>query len=180
MLYGPDAVNATTGHAVPMVIEAMPVGGLRDKAGYAPERLDDTIGQLIQNAETGARLIADSTPMLQSLMLRVQHEVDAQLAQVVATAPLKEGEVPPPHVRAELAVALSLAKDISIIMERLNKMVLGSGKVLDDASRLRTFLATGDAERGGLEELGENQLKQMLLDAVSGWQAPTTMESPTS
>jgi len=138
--------------------------GLRDKSGYAPEQLDPVIQTLIDNAGSGAELLRQYTPLLGALMNRLQDEVSTMLTN-------------PPTDNLEALAAIGrvtstvdLAGKISIIIERLSKMTMNSVKSKDDATRLRTFLATGDEEgRAGLEGLGENQLRRIVTEAAQGW-----------
>lgn len=163
------------GLGMPMVIERGVVG--MDKGGYAPETLDPVIQRLIDNADSGATLLQRFTPMLAAIMTRLDAEVKKNLDMVTAV-PVKEGEVPPPHVTAATAMVLEMAEKVTSILEKINKMTMQSVRSKDDATRLRTFLATGDTERKGLEELGENQLRRIINEAAAGFRS-TDPESTT-
>lgn len=175
-VYG--AIVDQRGNATPVTVDNDPVG-LGDKAGYEPERLDPVIGVLIHNAESGAALLQRYTPALAVLMERVETELKTLLTAMKPTElPNPDAEVPPKGMGDGIAIALDLANKVSIILERLNKMTLNAVKSKDDATRLRTFLATGDEEGvGGLENLSEDQLRRIVIGAASGW---TKTEEPAS
>lgn len=155
------------------MVEVLPPRGLDDRAGYSPEALDPIIATLLRNASDGAQLVAAQGPMLMALMQRVQHEIGVLLEMTKPSeVQVVEGEVSKPAISEALACLLPLADKASIILDRLNKMTLNAAKTVDDASRLRTFLATGDEDDGGLKGMSESQLRQLINDAAQGWQKP--------
>ena len=161
----------TTSRGQVMPVEVMPPGAFSDKAGYAPQALDPIIEKLLENAASGAELLTTTVPMLRALMVRLQAEVAVLLSNMPVTQPLDpNAEVVPPDMGGAISIVLGLADKASMILDRLQKMNLNQTKAADDATRLRTFLATGDEENDGLKGLGEAQLARMVTDAASGWQ----------
>lgn len=152
------------GQGSPALVEAMPVG-LHDKAGYEPEVLDPIIQTLLTNAQQGASFLANSAPMMLALLADLEGHVKALLA----TAPLPDEDEDPGSLPPGFRRAIKAAHDISRIMERVQRVSSGATKALDDASRLRTFLATGDTNLGGLEGLSETQLRRIVVGAAEGF-----------
>lgn len=173
-IYGGAQLTDQRGLGVPVPIDTEPIG-LREKIGYMPERLDDLIETLIQNTEQGAGLLRKYTPALGQLMSRLAAELDVLLQAMAVTAPPSaSGEVVAPAVPAGVDIALRLAGQVSIILERLNRMTMQSVKAKDDATRLRVFLATGDDEEAlkGLENCSEIELRKMVQAAAAGFKEP--------
>lgn len=142
---------------------------LGDKSGYEPQILDPIIQQLLDNADSGARMVQQYTPMLHALMDRLNAEIQVLLATIPSTQVIQDGsEVIAPKMSDALQLVLGLADKASIIIDRLTKMNNNATKSVDDASRLRTFLATGDEDDGGLKNMGENQLRKLIIDAAQG------------
>lgn len=158
-----EVVNSN-GHGLSVPVQT---SGLHEKAGYAPDRLDPVVQTLVKNAEDGADLLQRYTPMLDALMGELQVHVKRLIdPDTVRSAP--DGTmIEPPN----LGEILKIATQVSMIMERLNKMTMNAVKAKDDASRLRSFLA-GDQDRGDLDHLSENQLRKLVSDAASGWVKP--------
>jgi hypothetical protein len=173
-LYG--SVTTPQGDGTPVLVEHMPLG-LHEKSGYDPAKLDPIIDTLIDNAASGARLLKTYTPALEALMRRLAQELNQRLDSLTAQqrpalpAPADgKAPIPPPLPSPDaLEVVLDLASKVSVILERLNKMTMNSVGSKDQATRLRTFLATGDSDDGGLANMGENQLRRMVVRAAAGW-----------
>ena len=142
-----------------------------DKGGYEPEALDPLIQKIAVNAMAGGALLDRYTPMLETVMRQLQTQLAGVLQQLMPNPTAEAaGE---PNVRGVYYEALNLAEKISLLLERLNRMKLNSIKALDDATRLRAYLATGDVDDGGLSGLGEQALRKIVTDAATGWQKPT-------
>jgi hypothetical protein len=162
-MYGSGADTALT----PVVV--LPATSGNAAAGYSPELLDELITTLIQDAEGGARLIGQYKPALQNLMQRLQSEVTLVLSMIPQASQIAAQGTTPARIETEgLETALRLADKITMILDRVNKMVLNSVKSIDDGTRLRKDLATGDTERKRLEDLGEQQLRKIIQQANEG------------
>jgi hypothetical protein len=161
-MYGSGADTALT----PVVV--LPATSGNAAAGYSPELLDELITTLIQDAEGGARLIGQYKPALQNLMQRLQSEVTLVLSMIPQATRVANSDGSPRIETEGLETALRLADKITMILDRVNKMVLNSVKSIDDGTRLRKDLATGDTERKRLEDLGEQQLRKIIQQASEG------------
>lgn len=168
-IYGGAVLDSHKSLGAPMVIEPEVLASALDRAGFAPERLDGIIRTLIDNADSGSKLLQEYTPMLQGIMRRLRTELDAMLATMAVTPPVSEDGKAPTGMGDGVIIMLELAGKVSVVLERLNKMTLHAVKSKDDAVRLRTFLATGDDERATLENLGETALRRIVTDAAQGW-----------
>lgn len=174
-IYG-SAVTAD-GRGLPMTVDNNT--GLADKAGIEPSRLDGAISSLIKLCEDGAELLDQNGPMLTVLMQRVQKEAQRSLAEIERVS-LEEdrqrdaGEIVAtiPGINDQLARALEIANKVSIVMDRVNKMLVNAIKAKDTAVRLRTFIATGDMEQTGLENMSESALRRMVNETANGEMLP--------
>jgi hypothetical protein len=152
--------------------------GVNEKAGFAPERLDDVVASLIENAEGGAELLKQYTPMLQQLMMKLGEEIKLLLEHMAPTTFSTNGEAAPTRITDALTVALELSSKVSVVLERVNKMVMQSSKSVDDVTRLRTFLVTGDDDPTGIDGLGETDLRRIVANAASGFKESDNWTKP--
>jgi hypothetical protein len=141
-----------------------------DKGGFEPEALDPLIAKVARNAMAESVLLDRYTPMLETIMKQLETQLAGVLRQL-APNPTAEaaGE---PNVRGVYYEALNLAEKVSLILERLNRMKMNAIRALDDGTRLRAYLATGDVDDGGLSGLGEQELRKIINEAAAGWQKP--------
>jgi hypothetical protein len=163
-IYG--TLTRPNGHSESVPIEPV-VGDLSDKAGYAPEALDPVVQVIIRNNEIVSGLLLKYTPILAKLMERVEVEVRVQLEMDPDNACEKCKTLVDPR---NFSIAANVAEKVSIILDRLNKMMYQGVRSMDDATRLRTFLKVGDSDDfGGLKTLSESQLRKIVSDAAAGW-----------
>jgi hypothetical protein len=175
MIYG-EATTAD-GRGVPVTIDGAPTG-LADKAGIEPSRLDVAVNGLIKICEDGAEMLEHNGPMLTALMQRVQveakkalHRIEMQSAAEDALTEDERAKIIP-GINDQLARALDIASKVSVILDRVNKMLTNAVKAKDVAIRLRTYIATGDQEDRGLESMGENALRRLVNATANGDSLP--------
>ena len=173
-IYG--SATTSDGRGLPVPIDT--AVGLADKAGVEPSRLDMAIDGLIKLCEDGAQLLDNQGPMLDALMKRVQVEAQRSLARIEQLtaeedARVERGEATTlPGINDMLARALDIVNRVTVVMDRVNKMLLNAIKAKDTAIRLRTFIATGDEAQTGLEGLGESALRRMVNLTANGEMLP--------
>jgi len=149
---------SSNGTSLPVVVE----GALARRDGMAPERLDDVIETLVDNAESGAALLKQYTPVLEGLMHKLQ---DGLTVLFTPQEPVDGVEPTPPP---SWQLILDIAGKVSVIIERMSKMTMQAVKSKDDATRLRMELAKGP-ESVDLDNLSEGQLRKLVLDAAAGF-----------
>jgi len=165
------------GRGLPMTVEGGNTG-LIDKANVDPTRLDAAIDSLVRLCEDGAALIDENGPMLRALMQRVQIEANRTLKQIEALSELEQSQAEKgestviPGLNDMLARTLDIVNKVTTIMDRVNKMLVNAVKSKDTAIRLRTFIATGDSETHGLENLSENALRRLINQTANGEMVP--------
>jgi len=141
----------------------------RVKAGaLTAEGLNPIIRTLAENANSGAQLLERYTPVLEGLLNQLQIKL---VEFFTPREPDEEGNL---EADPDLADTLKLADKVSVIIERLTKMVMQSVKAKDDAARLQMALE----EKGGasdLDDLGEGELRKKVLEAAAGF---ITSETP--
>lgn len=174
-IYG--ALTDSRGRSRNVEVYQPQVLGVNEKGGFAPERLDNVVQSLIENAEGGAELLKTYTPMLQQLMMKLADEVKLLLENMAPTK-FAEGEVQPTRITDALTVALELSGKVSMVLERVNKMTMQSSKSVDDVTRLRTFLVTGDDDPTGIDGLGETDLRRIVANAAAGFKAEDGWSKP--
>ena len=176
-IYG--ALTDSRGRSRNVEVYEPQVLGVNEKGGFAPERLDAVVQSLIENAEGGAELLKTYTPMLQDLMRKLAEEIKLLLDNMAPTT--FNGETPKTAITDALTVALELSSKVSVVLERVNKMTMQSSKSVDDVTRLRTFLVTGDDDPTGIDGLGETDLRRIVANAAAGfkdngWEKPQEAE----
>lgn len=171
-IYG-DAVTGD-GRGLPMTVESHV--GLVDKAGIEPQQLDSAVQSLISIVDGGSALLLSNAPMLEKLMKALQKEVDRVMesfeveAERAALSPPSEQSKP--GLTVAIAVLLDLTARVSIVLDRVDKMVMNAVKAKDMVVRLRTFIATGDEHDRGLDGMSENQLRKMINATARGEDVP--------
>jgi hypothetical protein len=150
--------TAANGRGLPMTVEH---GVARRDSGMTPERLDAVIETLVKNAENGADLLNEYTPMLHGLMEKLRDSL-------TATFTLPEGASSTAIEPLPMPVLVDLAGKVSTIIERISKMTMQNVRSKDDAARLRMEMAKGP-ESADLEGLSENALRKMVIDAAAGF-----------
>lgn len=174
IIYG-EATTAD-GRGLPVTVDGR--GGLIDQAGIQPTELDEAIGSLIKLCEDGGELLSTSGPMLDALMKRVDVEAKKALARIEQLSAEEDARVAKgeattiPGINDMLARALDVANRVTIIMDRVNKMLLNAVKAKDTAVRLRTFVATGDEQDRGINNMSENALRRLVNATLAGDQLP--------
>lgn len=177
-IYGTQgSAQHADGSGLPVIVDSNV--GLVDRANVDPSRLDTAIDSLVRLCEDGAALIDENGPMLRALMQRVQVDANRTLKQIEMLS-LKEqqaldaGEDPKtiPGLTDMLARSLDIVNKVTVVLDRVNKMLVNAVKAKDTAIRLRTFIATGDAETHGLENLSENALRRMINLTANGEMVP--------
>jgi hypothetical protein len=169
MVYG--SAETLDGAGLPVTIDTNV--GLADKAGIEPSRLDTAIDGLVKLCEDGARVLDDSSPMVEAYMRRLSVEAAKALKTIEdLSAAEGAGEAAIPGINDMLARTLDIVSKITTIQEKVSKMLVNAVKAKDVAIRLRTFIATGDEEDHGLEDMSENALRRLINATASGDQLP--------
>jgi hypothetical protein len=171
-----DVAVTADGRGLPVTIEQGAT--LTTAAGMQPDRLDAAIDGLVRLCEEGAELLDEAGPMVRGLMQQMHREASKSLARIekisAAQDALTEDEQAKviPGLTDMLARNLDVTNKVTTILDRVNKMLLNAVKAKDVAVRLRTFIATGDGERHGLEDMSENALRRLVNATANGDQLP--------
>ncbi len=178
-IYGSQgSAQHADGSGLPVTVDSNV--GFVDKANVDPSRLDAAIDSLVRLCEDGAALIDENGPMLRALMQRVQVEANRALARIEALSNLEQSQLEKgedaasiPGLTDMLARSLDIVNKVTVVMDRVNKMLVNAVKAKDTAIRLRTFIATGDSDTHGLENLSENALRRMINLTANGEMLPS-------
>lgn len=164
------------GRGVPMTIDNNV--GLIERAGVEPSRLDGAIDGLITLCEDGASMLATNGTVLAKLMTRVNAEAEKALARIEQLSAAEEQMTPEelakivPGINDQLGRSLDIVNKVTIVLDRVNKMLANAVKAKDIAIRLRTFIATGDELDTGLEGMSESQLRRIINATANGEMIP--------
>lgn len=176
-IYG-DQASATTidGRGLPVTIDS--VVGLADRAGVEPTKLDNAIAGLIAMCEDGAELLQEAGPLVRGLVEQMKKEAEKTVHRIEMLSAAQDAKTEDeqmkivPGITDMLARSLDVTNKITIVLDRVNKMLLNAVKAKDVAIRLRTFIATGDEAAHGLEDMGENALRRLVNLTANGEMVP--------
>lgn len=169
-IYG-EAVTAD-GAGLPVTIDSNV--SLIDKAGISPDVLDEAIRGFVKIIDDGTAMLSNTGDTIARLMTHLEKELNRQITQLeaeYANGHGANGEV----VRGlspQLAESLKMANSVTVILDRVHKMMSNAVKAQDQAVRLRTFIATGDEAVTGLEGQSENALRRLINATLAGEMVP--------
>lgn len=170
MVYG--EANRADGSGLPVPVDVV---ALTDRAGMEANQLDVAIAGLVKVVEDGSALLATAGPTIERLMNHLQRELTKQIAKLEEEFEAQRTAPPGEVTRGlspQLVETLEAANRVTMILDRVNKMLTNSVKAQDQAIRLRTFIATGDEDRTGLDGMSEAALRRLINQTANGEMLP--------
>lgn len=169
-IYG-EAITAD-GAGLPVTIDTL---SPFDKAGIAPTQLDEAIRGFVGIIDDGTRLLSQSGDTIQRLMTHLERELNVEITKLEAEHAnghdANGGEVTR-GMSPRLAESLKMANSVTVILDRVHKMMMNAVRAQDQAVRLRAFVATGDESVTGLEGQSENALRRLINATLQGEMVP--------